>query len=352
MSKPRIIIADRDINYVMALQLKFVEDYFDKVDLEIITEKSYFDEFFMTPQLADILIVSEELYDNSLQRHNISHVFLMTEQYDSEQTAELHINRIFKYTSIKEVFNEIIGNSANVLKNDNSAERTPQIVLVYSASGGTGKTTLAMGMCASLTKNYKRVLYINASRLQGFQHMLDNKTAITSAGIYAKLSAPGGEIYHELKHLIRRELFCYIPPFKAALMSLGLNYSVYQKLAEAAKKSGDFDFVVVDCDVVFDEDKASLINIADKVIVVTSQSLASVSATNRLVENINGIDDGKYFFVCNNFLKDKDNALIYPDVSLKFTVSDYIEHLPKYEQMTVEELSNVNSIQRTVFLVM
>ena len=39
MAKPRIIIADTDINYIIPLQLKFVEDFFEKIDLEIISDK-------------------------------------------------------------------------------------------------------------------------------------------------------------------------------------------------------------------------------------------------------------------------------------------------------------------------
>ena len=31
MPKPRIIIADIDANYIIPLQLKFVEDFFEKV---------------------------------------------------------------------------------------------------------------------------------------------------------------------------------------------------------------------------------------------------------------------------------------------------------------------------------
>ena len=80
MAKPRIIIADTDISYIIPLQLKFVEEFFEKVEIEIITDKEYYNQLFSTPQKADILIVSEELYDVSLQRHNIGNIFLMTEQ--------------------------------------------------------------------------------------------------------------------------------------------------------------------------------------------------------------------------------------------------------------------------------
>ena len=351
MAKPRIIIADTDVNYIIPLQLKFVEDFFEKVDLEIIADAQYFDTLFSTPQRAEILIVSEELYSQAMQRHNISHIFVMNEQYEEDQTADLNINHIFKYTSIKEIFNEITGKSADVLKINSAAKQETQVILFYSASGGTGKTTTAMGVSASLTKNYKRVLYINASRLQVFHHMLDNHSSITAADVYAKLASASDNIYSEIKHVVRQELFSYLPPFKAALMSLGLNYSIFEKIISSAKKSGDYDFIVVDADITFDEDKATLLNIADKVIVVVKQTLASVLATNILVSNINGANADKYIFICNDFDKEDDNALISPNVALKFTVSDYIDHFPHYANMKPDDLSKESSIQKAAFLI-
>ena len=350
MAKPRIIIADTDINYIIPLQLKFVEDFFEMVDVEIITTEEYFDTLFSAPQRADILIVSEDLYSQAMQRHNISHIFVMNEQYEEDQTADLNVNHIFKYTSIKEIFNEITGKSADVLKIKTGAKQETQVVLFYSASGGAGKTTAAIGVSASLTKNYKRVLYINAARLQVFQHMLENHSAITAADVYAKLSTTENA-YSDIKHVIRKEVFSYVPPFKAALMSLGLDYSVFEKIIVSAKQSGDFDFIVVDADVTFDEEKAALINLADKVIIIAQQTLSSVLATNILVSNINGANSDKYVFICNDFDKDEDNALISPSVSLKFSISDYIDHFAYYENMKPDELSKENSIQRTAFLI-
>lgn len=351
MAKPRIIVADTDISYIVPLQMKFVEEFFEKIDLEIITDKSFFDEMFATPQRADILIVSEELYDQSMQRHNIGNIFLMTEQSEEEQTADLNVNLIFKYTSIKGIFNEITGKSADVLNADVGAKKETQIIMVYSACGGVGKTTVAMGISACLAKNYKRVLYINADHLQAFQHLLDNDTPIAGADVYAKLSRASDDVYNEIKHVIRKEQFAYLPPFKASLMSLGLKYSLYKKIVLSAKKSTDYDFIVVDADVTFDEDKAALFNVADRVVVVTKQNSASVLATNILVSNINGANTEKYTFICNDFDKGKDNALISPNVSAKFSVGEYIEHFRNYDNMKPDDISKENSIQKVAFLI-
>lgn len=351
MGKPRIIIADTDINYIFPLQMKFVEEFLWKIDLEIISDVDYFNKTFESPQKADILIVSGRLYNAALKRHNISNIFVMTEQQEEDLRADANVHQIFKYTSIKEIFNEIIGKSGAALSVSIEVKKEPQIILVYSACGGAGKTTVAMGISACLTKNYKRVLYLNAERLQSFQRLLSNPASIAAADVYARLANANEYIYKDIKHVIRKEGFHYLPPFKAALMSLGLKSSIYQKIAEAAKKSNEYDFIVVDADSVFDDEKAMLLNIADKVIVVTKQTSAAVYATNVLVSNMNGVNAEKYIFICNDFKKEEENALISSDIPNKFTVSDYIEHIEGYDHIKVEELSKDKGIQKTAFLI-
>ena len=61
MAKPRIIIADTDINYIIPLQAKFAKEFPGETDLEIITEPAYFEQLFSSPQKIDILIVSNQL---------------------------------------------------------------------------------------------------------------------------------------------------------------------------------------------------------------------------------------------------------------------------------------------------
>lgn len=350
MAKPRIIIVDTDINYIIPLQLKFVEDFFEKVDVEIITEEAYFETVFSTPQKADILIVSEELYSQAMQRHNISHIFVMNEQYEEDQTADLNINHIFKYTSIKEIFNEITGKSADVLKIKSGGKQETQVIMICSACGGVGKTIVSAGTSAVLTKNYKKVLYVNASYLQNFQQVIENTSSITASDVYAKLTMASEHIYSDIKHVLRKEVFNYLPPFKAALVSLGFNFDVYEKFVLSAKKSGDFDFIIVDTDSSFDEHKTRLIDLADKVVVLTNQSYTSVLATNNLVGNINGATSDKFVYVCNDFDKNRENALISPQIVPKFNVSDYIDHIENCEQLTSDELSKDVGVQKIAFL--
>lgn len=351
MARPRVIIADVDESYIVPLQFKFVTDFFNKIDLEVITDRAYFDDYFSKPQNAEILIVSDELYDSSLQRHNIQNIFVMMEQYDEGGTGDLNVTQLFKYTSIKEIFNEITGKSAGALNIAAVEKKETQIILVTSATGGVGKTTIAMGVAASLAKNYKRVLYLNASRLQNFQYLLDNKTPISSPEVYSKLLNPTERVYDDIKHVVRKELFSYLPAFKATLMSIGLEFAIFEKIIISAKKSEEFDFIVIDAESTFDENQTNLISLSDRVIIVTEQSLNAIFATNIFVSNLNDAYGDKFIFVCNKFKKDGYNALIIPDVEIKFNVNEYVEHNDGDEHKKLTDLLEKREIQRISFLI-
>ena len=147
MPRPRVIIADEDSDYIIPLQLKFVKEFFNQIDLEIVTDRQYFLELFSKPQKAEILILSEGLYDSSLQKHNIGCIFVMTEQNEQSGTEELNIDKLYKYTSVKEIFNEIVGKSKGVFRLESDEKQETQIILVTSASGGTGKTKIGRASC-------------------------------------------------------------------------------------------------------------------------------------------------------------------------------------------------------------
>ncbi len=359
MSRARVIIADTDISYIMPLQLKFAEEFFEKIDLEIVTDEIFFREMFLKPQKADILLISENLYDESIRRHDISHIFILTEQPgDAEQGEEQRRNEepgvlyLFKYTSMKGIFSVILSRSGECLTGIPAVKKETQIIVVCSGCGGTGKTTVALGLSACLTSDYRRTFYLNAARIQVFQHMLRNKSPVSERDVYIRLSDAADLSYEDIRHVVRREGFSYLPQFRASLLSLGMRYSVYRKIISAVKQSKEYDYIIVDADVAFDEEKAALIDMADRVIVVTDQSRASVYATEMFLSNLRGAGDEKYIFVCNNFREKERNALISGDEPMRFTVNEYVEHMDDYDSMTCGDLAALSGIQKIAFLVL
>lgn len=350
MEKPRIVIADTDADYAITVQQYVAEHYFGQVDLEVITSAEYFSGLFSVLQRVDILLVSESLYMDALHRHSIAQIFLMKEHAEPDQTARMDVVSIFKYSSLQSILEEVRSRSGRILADSRQRPAATQILLVTSACGGVGKTTVAMGLSARLAGSKRRVLYINASHLQSFQHLLRNTAPVTDPAVYASLTTPTGQVYNEICHVLRQEGFVYLPAFKASLISLGLQYSVFEKLALSAKEMGHFDYIVVDAEGVFTEDTARLMDIADRVLIVTEQTRHAVFATNALIRNTQWQDEEKCFVICSNYREKQYNALTDPAISLEFTLTEYTEHHVHYEQMGPGDFAADQGIGRIAFL--
>lgn len=349
MGKPIVILADSDENYLSPLEVKFLEKLNDDIELEIITDSSYFNNHFSTPQSAEILVVNEQFYTSDLQKQNISNIYVLSESPDEGETEDLGVTKIFKYTNTQEIYNQIIATSKGFIHSQTNKTKETSVVVFYSAAGGVGKTTLSMSMCACLNKNFKKVLYINAQRINSFQFYLDN-AATAPNSIYTELANTDLTVFSRIKHIIRNEGFDYLPPFSAALSSLNMNFSIYEDLIKSAKSTKEYDVIVVDTDTTFDVAKASLIADADKVVIITTQSKASVNATNMLLKNMSCSDHEKYLFLCNKFDVNAFNALNDTNCKANFTVNEYVKCVENIDEMKLNDILNNADMQKLSFL--
>lgn len=345
MAKSKIIIADTDEQFLMLLEMKFVEELDDSIELETITDASYFEEYFSSPKSADALLVSERLFElSNLQKHSIGNIFILVEANESTQPDGLGINRIYKYTSTKDIFDRV--SVLSLKKRSISSKQETVVALFYSASGGVGKSTLALGVSYFLSNNNNRVLYINASRLNTFQYKLSNSAAIPNSAL-PDFSNNLENVYSKIKYVIRNEGFDYLPPFSRALSTVGIDNSVYLNIVRGAKMSNNYDVIIVDADCTFDKDKTDLITLADRVIIVTEQTMNSVYSTNVLTENISFRNNEKFRFVCNKYISDKSSYIMH---TKNYIINEYVKYFENCDTMSIGDLSKKTDIQKVAYL--
>lgn len=348
MKKARIVIADNDINYVIPLQQKFVEYYFNKVNLEIISDKDYYRNVFSEPQTIDVVIVSESLFDQSLNRHNIGKIIVLSESADAESNSNYDVCTLYKYNSAKDIFNRITREIARVVDINSEKQENTKAIMVYAAGGGMGKTTISMGLAENLASNYYKVLYINASYLNTFQGYLDNNSPILEPTLYSKITSDE-DPYACLKSCFRKEAFTYLPPFKAALISLGLKFDIYEKIVLSAKESNEYDYIIVDVDSGYNESVANLMGKSDKVFLITKQDSKSILSTDILASNISGSNSDKFVYICNNFDVNDCNAI--GDLSHRFAITEYVAHIDGLCKKSIKEYSDIAEIKKLSLLI-
>ena len=350
MKKPRIIIAEMDQDYLMPLVHKFIKGFYRRAEFEIISDRDYFDKLSMLRQMTEVLIISEELYANEFQRFDISYIFILTDDNDSRYLDDASLYAIYKYSNIQEIFAEISEKCAETFESVIDNKKKVRLVLFSSAAGGLGKTTAALNVSLSLARQNKRVLYINSGRLQSFGYLFDNCKSISDEKIFLYMTDMDENIYQRLKNEIQKGEFDYLPPFKAALITLGLSADIFLRIAAGAGKSKDYDYIFMDTDSIFDEAGVEELNCADKEVIITADNQRAIFETNRLVENINGINSDKYLFIClrdaNDRMENKHTA-----VKAKYEIAEYIDYQNKPDMNGYADLSTDNGIKRIAYLI-
>lgn len=342
MGKPlTIVIADTEATIVDAIELKFLETLRDNVKLEVITDKEYFDTFFSTPRTADVLVIGEELYDESLMRHDIKHrIRVLTSSVDGVESTHDMV-KIYKYSTTKEIYAEIM---RGVIVNNSSEKKNSKLILVYSPIGGAGKTTVALGIASALAQ-LERVLYINAESMNTFGVFLEAPASLPSEA-YELMRTDNTDIYGSLKQFFARDDggrgFSYLPPAANSLSSAGGNLSALYKLCSAARASGDFDYVIVDVDSAYTNAKGMLMSEADKVLLVYEQDKVSAFKMDKLQKNVSCSDTEKYIFVCNKYKPAKMNYFL----SKKFISTAEVEADKDFPEYKVSQLGKSEGIKK------
>lgn len=66
--RPVILVVDTDEGYVNALEIKIIQKYIDKADIEFITDRNYLEEYLKTDHFVTVLVASEVIYTEKLQQ--------------------------------------------------------------------------------------------------------------------------------------------------------------------------------------------------------------------------------------------------------------------------------------------
>ena len=344
MQIPKIVLIDDDIKYVFLLQARLGEHFLNEVNLEVITERNFCKEYFYEPRNIDLLIIDEKFYNQDLQKHNIKKVLLLTENENIVQDNIGNVIRIYKYSNMRDIFNAV--NSRNVgLFHVKQSQNSTQIILVTSAAGGVGKTTIALGLSMALEHDYKKVLYVDAESFQTFYYLMKEPEFLDGNELM-ELTDKDEICECLMDHICNREI-SYLPAFKNPIISVGLSFGLYKSFIESAKKSEEYDYIVVDSDSTFNEEKVELICCADKVLFVTDQSKKGCYSTNQVIKHISEIDDGKYLFICNRFVRtDKKQK---HETEADYSISEFVE-LYSDGEVGLETLHLLSGLHRISFL--
>lgn len=342
MEKKKMIFAEEQEEYIYSVIGRFIQELGELLEIEVITEENYVKSICQKPLCCDVLVVKEEWYQEDLRRQNIHSVFLLSEKEEEDQGNIPGIKKIYKYSSLNEIFLRIYS-GAGLSGVDRFREKGTEILAVYSAVGGCGKTTMALGLCCALYRHGQRILYLNLESIQNFDYFLKDNTYVAPEASY-QAYGPDWENY------VKTQGFDYLPPRKQSAVASDLSYRPLLNALDQARTRNIYDFYIMELPSELDAERIQVLSKAHKVVLVTRQDELSMWKTERFLENIDYSDQDKFLFVSNSV---REICLNSTYCSQRFCLQEKLADLSGQKGITsVEEMLQSSVFDKLVYLVL
>lgn len=345
-SCPHVVIADPSESYVLALEGKFLHELRDSIQLEVISDYAYFSEYLKSSVDADVMLVSENLYSDEIMRQAIQKVFILTETQKTGEEPPAGTSYIYKYTNQSTVFNQTMGSYLRQGKRLSSSKGN--LLVFYSPIGGSGKTTLAAGVAATLQNVGARVLLLSVEYLQGWGALFPDVLPATSSEAMG-LHRENGNPYEAAQALIRHAAVDVLAPMRSNIMSFGLGFGLFTRIADGAKNSGEYDYVIVDTDSALNQEKLELLAKADGIVVSVTDSGSAADKANAFLQSLD-VGARERCVLVSNHTNDAGAASQASSAGLP-AFGATVPYIPQIREMGAPDLVQVNAIQVLSYLV-
>ena len=255
---------------------------------------------------------------------------------ESNSITSLYGERtIGKYQKIELIYKELLSifseSSSYNLENTNSTDEKCNIIMFSSAAGGVGCSTLAVASAIHLAKRQKQVLYLNLELFGGAENYLTTQASQSGQSnfdnvIYALKSKRANiPLKIESNTLVSDENVNYFNSSKLSLSIDELTCEDIESLLTEISLMNKYDYVIVDKGLDFNKKTWSILEKANKIVLISDGSLISNFKTERALQSL-------------NVLEKKNNAQISQKILIaynKFSSKNGCSSVIEFVEMTV-----------------
>lgn len=346
--KVKIGIIENDVLYLDRLIQSFSNKYAEKIEFFSYTKVDSFLEDYQQKRFDIVLLSSDFTVPEEITNSQMGYGYLVN-QNDIDSVNE--VVAIGKYQDLDSLYKQIISlyasNDSNVKIKQNASGNNCKTLLVTSASGGVGTSTMALAIAKNLTNRSKKVLYLNLEKNAGAEIHLQPTGRNTFSDIIYLLKSNKSNIALKMEGIVEKSEagFFYFTPCHNILDMMEFNKACADKLLKELYIICDYDYIVIDTKVELDEMGIGLLDYAEAIYLVTDGTQVSCKKLKRFLDSlvIQESQKGSRYLsktsmICNRF--SNKNSYEAQDVSLPI-----IGGTPRYdgvsEQQILAEISNL-----------
>jgi cellulose biosynthesis protein BcsQ len=253
----------------------------------------------------DIILVCEKYYNQICNQFKTNLIILTT---GANSTYIGDASLIYKYQDANQIAGQIINfftKSCDIVKQEN--EKIAKIVAVYSASGNTGKTSVAMGISTICSYSGISVFYLNLEQFPSTGVFLSSNVEYSIAEIIYYAKEKDKNLISKISTMSCKDITSNVHFFKEANNAFEVNEILPQDIElilDTMKSSGLYDLIVIDMDSQLNENTISIFEIADEILYIFTNEEICLHKTKLLMDSINKLSNSSPHntFLAHKFL--------------------------------------------------
>ena len=252
MKKIRMVVADNNKDYLESFagfmrssneSSRFIMTYFSDIDR--------LNTYIQRGDIIDILLISPDLYDEELPLSgDVTTIFLEDDVIEESNKAY----SVYRYQRLDQILSDIL--SVYYEKNKIAGEmlarsKETQIFAVFSPSGGSGKTTIAVNLCKQLALNDLKVFYLNSETFNTSRLYFSSQDDDYSLKILYYVKSKTEQLLSKIEQLKKHDPDVGVDYFDLetnAEEMLELTEKEIHLLLNGLVQTGAYDYIIVDLD--------------------------------------------------------------------------------------------------------
>ena len=345
MKKLRLVLFDPDMEYI-ELFTNYIRssEHAARFDVKSFSQEERFQQYLDSGEQTEILLLATDDFQLSKEYTHLETILHLVEEAPEEATEK----SLFKYQPLGQLITQVISfhyerHGKKEKKKMQSSGET-QIISVYSASGGTGKTTTAFHLANEMKQNGLEVFYLNLELINTNPFLFNVEDQSSSSPLLYYLKSNKDQLSSKLEDMIVVDNDTSIPFFyflPSAEEMIDLTEQEIQLLIEQLIKLETYDYIVVDLDSSINSTVLTALKKSDHVLWLLSNDMYSFHKTSYLLEELHGfLNDGAFServtLVLNRYTGAVDPKLA--DTSLD--IDSYLPYIPEWKQLVSKEQLN------------
>lgn len=292
------MIGDQDIEYIEMLA-NYIRntDYSSRFDLKLFSEVEHLQRYLSSDAKTNILLATEALLPNEPNEEQVDYVITLAENNESNSDT----SQIFKYQSLDDLLSTIISNyyERHGKKDKSKADETnTKIISIYSATGGTGKTTVAYNLANTISNEGHQVFYLNLELIQSTPIIFDTEGKDTIAPLLYYIKTGSDQLLEKIESFISIDDHTGVHylnfPISAEEMQ-DISSEELELLISNLVDLGKYHYLIIDLESSLNHKVLTALDRSDRVLWLLNNDVQSFFKTNHLLEEMHAfLKDGSF----------------------------------------------------------